>query len=129
MQRRNPAVDLRERRIPHGNYSVDPGQLRVELNGFVGQAHAFGRIPSVDSEKGEAFGVVILYGLLCKCFQFRIWRGAGKRSADVEDLMPLGEGNLEGLAKHGGEEKGAEKFSKRRAPCAKQSSPRSEPAS
>jgi hypothetical protein len=40
-ERENPAIDLWKRRPSHGNDGVDPNEVWVETNGFIGEARAF----------------------------------------------------------------------------------------
>lgn len=49
----------------HSHQSVDPGQARIEMDRFFGQPRTFGRIRITNRNKGQRFGVVILFGLFC----------------------------------------------------------------
>ena len=79
------------------------------MNGFVGEARHFGLIRCGERDKGERFGVVILFGFLRESFQLEISAlGHSQALIYVKYVVPLGERDLEGLAEHWARGKRAE---------------------
>jgi hypothetical protein len=102
-----PLVDLWDRWVPYGNDGVNPDQFRIEMNSFLGKPDAFGLIRRAHRDKGQPLGIMIFFGLPSEGFEFVIltWPLRVKPRLDMDDVMPLRERNLEGLAKDWGEEK------------------------
>jgi hypothetical protein len=100
-------VDLWERWVPYGNDGVNPGQFRIEMNSFLGKPRAFGLIRCARRDNGQPLRIVIFFGLPSEGFEFGIWIWPlhVKSRLDVDDVMPLCERNMEGLAKDWDEEK------------------------
>jgi hypothetical protein len=88
-----------------GNHSINPSKFRIKLNGFVGQTHTFIGIRVANGDVRQGFRVVSLFRLLGENAQFRVGFQVAEALFHVKYVVPLGEGDLESLAKHGSEEK------------------------
>jgi hypothetical protein len=100
--KRRDSTCLKGWQIKRTGCRVNPGEVRIKTNGLIRKARTLGTVPSAQGHKSQGLGIVILLGLVQEIFEHSIVLLSEGRS-NVENVMPLGEGDAEGLTEDGGE--------------------------